>query len=634
MNRGKKIVCAALAAAMIASGCLSAAAATEKWNDASANAGVSAEWSAWKTEWEAVQNDYEKIALTVGKTETELNFGWYSHTADNAPVVRLSPAENMTGAQTFTGTQSPAKVQNGVQYYANKVTVTGLKENSTYYYTYVSNGVESSPVKYTTGSFSNFSVLYVGDPQIGACSGQTASDSTGMTGLYAARNDSFNWNQTLQMALSKNPDVSFMLSAGDQINNTGNGEAQEYEYAGFLNPSVLRSLPLSTAIGNHDSKFANYSNHFNNPNTFTDDQTLYTTGRTTAGTDYYYTYGDALFIVIDTNNVNCATHEAVIKKAVEENKDKKWRIVMFHQDIYGSGYDHSDSDGIVLRTQLTPIFDTYEIDVALQGHDHTYSRTYQLTGDGETHQSYTKSPVRAGDSAEKKADYLQQNDCYNIVSDQQSGQIIDPKGTVYIEANSATGSKFYNLIAQQQDYIAERSQTWTPSYAVISMTSNSFTITTYDALTGEMLAGSTPYTIVKSADKTALKALIGEVEALLENAASYTDETVAALREALTAATKAVEQTDASDEDVGTAYAVLSNAKAALALKADSPSSEVSSDTSSVVSGNSSKEDSAGEETPATGGSDSMVILFAVLALLCGTAMAAILRAEKKKVRE
>ena len=38
-----------------------------------------------------------------------------------------------------------------------------------------------------------------------------------------------------------------------------------------------------------------------------------------------------------------------------ENKDAKWKVLMFHHDIYGSGYDHSDSDGMVLRTQLTSI---------------------------------------------------------------------------------------------------------------------------------------------------------------------------------------------------------------------------------------------------------------------------------------
>ena len=99
----------------------------------------------------------------------------------------------------------------------------------------------------------------------------------------------------------------------------------------------------------------------------------------------------------------------------------------------------------------------------------------------------------------KAADYITQNNCYQIVSDTESGEVVNPKGTVYLEANSATGSKFYNLIATQQDYISERSQTWTPSYSVVSVTDDSFTVTTYDTTTRQELSGSSTYTIVKKA---------------------------------------------------------------------------------------------------------------------------------------
>ena len=46
-------------------------------------------------------------------------------------------------------------------------------------------------------------------------------------------------------------------------------------------------------------------------------------------------------------------------------------------------------------------------------------------------------------------------------------------------ANSASGSKYYELTSTQQDYIANRSQNWLPSYSVINMTSNTFKIDTY-----------------------------------------------------------------------------------------------------------------------------------------------------------
>ena len=57
------------------------------------------------------------------------------------------------------------------------------------------------------------------------------------------------------------------------------------------------------------------------------------------------------------NNYNAADHKALIaKKLSKKIQMPKWRIVVMHQDIYGSGLDHSDSDGIILRTQLTPKF--------------------------------------------------------------------------------------------------------------------------------------------------------------------------------------------------------------------------------------------------------------------------------------
>ncbi len=135
---------------------------------------------------------------------------------------------------------------------------------------------------------------------------------------------------------------------------------------------------------------------------------------TQAGGDYYYSYGPGLFIVLNTNNYNVAEHEQAIQKAIENFPDTAWRIVTIHRDIYGSGLDHSDTDGMILRTQLTPIFDKYDIDVVLQGHDHTYSRSKILYGDGQTHNSYEFRLNEAGD------DYDWDN-AYNVATGEQIG---------------------------------------------------------------------------------------------------------------------------------------------------------------------------------------------------------------------
>ena len=515
--RKSRLFMSAAAACLAGTMAVTGFAATEHRNDNSGKKAISDEWSQWKTKWETIKTDYEKVSMVPGADATKLNYAWYSKKADEAKVristnVDMSKTTEADGSNTysenykeFTGTSKEYKKIDDVTYYANKVTITELKENTTYYYQCLVDGKWTSVKKFKTGDTSNFSFLYVGDPQIGASKGQTPTESSEVQSAdIAARNDAFSWNKTLTAAISEHSDVDFIVSAGDQINNTGDDNGQEREYAGFLSADVLSNVPVAPTIGNHDSKFANYQNHFNVPNAYTEEQNA-----TPAGNDYYYTYGDVLFIVLNTNNYNCADHEALIKKAEQAAPNAKWKIVTFHHDIYGSGYDHSDSDGIVLRTQLTTLLDKYDIDVVLQGHDHTYSRSYMLTSDGNTHTAYTKDNVKdeylnvkdgkTDDSAalSSKQEYLNQNLCYKIV-DKTQGTINNPEGVLYMEANSATGSKYYNLISTQQDYIAERSQTWTPTYSVVNVTSDSFTINTYDVNTGDKIDNS--FTITKKAE--------------------------------------------------------------------------------------------------------------------------------------
>ncbi|MFR6627171.1 MAG: metallophosphoesterase family protein, partial [Flavonifractor plautii] len=332
------------------------------------------------------------------------------------------------------------------------------------------------------------------------------------------------WNRTLEIATAQNPGVNFIISAGDQVNKTG--QAKEEEYAGYLSPAVLAGLPVATTIGNHDSLNPDYTYHFNNPNATEN-------GETQAGGDYYYSYGAGLFIVLNTNNYNVAEHEKTIQEAIASAPDAAWRVVTIHQDIYGTGLDHSDTDGMILRTQLTPIFDKYDIDVVLQGHDHTYSRSKLLYGDGQTHGTYEfrlnadgsdydwdnafntqtdeKIPLypEEGDTAGTALHnaFQADNGCYTI-EDTTGNTVVNPKGTLYMTANSASGSKFYELIPTQQDYIAERSQNWLPSYSVIDMDSDSFSITTYQITAEDKVeAIDDTFTIEKTAAPSSINTL-------------------------------------------------------------------------------------------------------------------------------
>ncbi|MCC8167842.1 MAG: metallophosphoesterase [Clostridiales bacterium] len=565
-------------------------------------------WAAWKTLWASeISTDYEQVALTPGTDETQLNFGWYSMTKET-PSVKLYDADKkligiFTGTQDVDNAETFTENEASITLYPNKVTVTGLTEETTYYYSYLVDGNYSELYEYTTESFEEFSVMYVGDPQIGASTGQdTATATSSENGKeYYAMNDAYNWNETLTNAVEKFPNLAFILSAGDQINQTSVSDnasqvQQQKEYAGFLYSSVLRSLPIATTIGNHDSKSVNYSNHFNNPNT-QEEGTSGATGASTAGTDYYFNYGTALFIVIDTNNYNAATHEAVMKEAIEAYPDATWRLVMFHQDIYGSGYDHSDSDGMVLRTQLTPLMDEYDIDAVLQGHDHTYSRTYQISS------TTTSAAAKVYSTYDTDADSDFQKDCascYNILSGTESiNYIIDPEGTVYFEANSSTGSKFYQMIATQQDYIAARSQSWRPTYQIIDFTETTLTVTTYDAATGEVLVADdgidSTYTIVKSADKTSLTTQITSATESYNaavTAGTYTESSLKTLSDTITAAQAIYDDAEATTTDIASAITSLQSAVSGLELAAVETERENSENSNSENTENADSENS------------------------------------------
>ena len=515
-----RLLCGALAAGIVFAAGTTVSAATSHYADGT----TSSNWATWPEQWETIRKNYETVSLTPGRTASELNFAWYSKTGAAAtPVVKLATKSDMSDAKTFRGT-----TMNAVGgYVSNRVTATGLKENTTYFYTYLNNGKESSPAQYRTRSFSQYKILFVGDPQIGASKGQTTSLGDKLESdtdvNTAARNDAFNWNVSLNTALKANPDISFMISAGDQINKNvdGTDPGNEMEYAGYLWPEALKSLPVATTIGNHDATNRSYTFHFNNPNPFTAEKSP-----TTAGNGYYYSYGDALFIVLNINNYNCADHEALIQKAIAAHPDTRWRIVQIHQDIYGSGEDHSESDGMVLRDQLTPIFDKYDVDVVLQGHDHSYSRSYLLQGDGKAHAKFgpvkladgsfdwdnvadlatgKKYPFypKEGDAAAVAANkyFLDQNHCYTLVGN-GSNKVVNPQGTLYMTANSSSGSKFYNLISTQQDFVAYRNQNWKPSYSVISLDGDSFRIDTYSIIDGKPVEIDQPFTIQKTVDRT------------------------------------------------------------------------------------------------------------------------------------
>ncbi|MEI6578469.1 MAG: FN3 domain-containing metallophosphoesterase family protein [Eubacteriales bacterium] len=371
----------------------------------------------WTSQFEAIKTDTSIIALTPGSNEHEMNFAWLSPLTDLKHEFKLSENIDMSNSVSVS-----VKTLIGVTgNFTNKVTAADLKPNTVYYYSYTENGIWSKPEAFKTGGGSSFKAILVADTQIGRSGDETLDE--------VLLRDSFGWNSTLETAFAANPDINFVLSAGDQVNTA----STNLQFNAFLAPKLLRNIPIATTMGNHDFYFPLYKNHFNNPNEFKNEII-----ESPGGSGYCFTYGQALFIVVNSNIPFPANQELLVKQAVAANPDAIWRVVLMHNSIYGAG--GGEPNPVNLWRFYAPVFDKYKIDLVLSGHDHVHCRTYPIN----------------------------------------NGKIVDDgKGVVYLSENSSSGSKFSDAPATAPWYAANCSQLRVPTYSVLAFEEGSLTINTY-----------------------------------------------------------------------------------------------------------------------------------------------------------
>ena len=556
-------------------------------------------WEAWTQEWETLKDDWTQVSISPGADETQMNFAWYSKDGEQTGFV-YGTSSDLSDGQSAQITQTAS--QEG--YLSNKVTLKNLQPGTTYYYQVAGKEIESFT---TDDDTSDFSFIFVGDPQIGSSNeekAKTPEDIQKPTFLTAqseaVRNDTFNWSYTLDRAYAKTGNsAGFILSSGDQIQTNAekvaDGTVSEMEYAGYLSPDVMKSVPVATTVGNHDADNANYTYHFNTPNLSDLGDNGY------VGGDYYFTYGDALFMILNTQDTNVSEHKQFIEETVAANQDCKWRIVTLHQDIYGSA-EHSNEPEITnLRYSLVPIFEENDVDIVLTGHDHAYSRTKMLKGGqsttgfeytddefdeqldkdidvGDSTETIYEAPANISDDTTDPAEQRYLEYLYSVMDENAVLELtdnqdvaIDSEGIMYLTAGSSSGSKYYDLVPRQQSYIANRWQQDVPTYSVIDVTETTLTLNTYRTDTDEKI--DSQFMLVKSADHSQLSALISEAEALASD--DYTAESYGVMQQALEAAKTVNDNAEATTEELTNAYTALKSAMDALVeVPVQAPSDE------------------------------------------------------------
>jgi hypothetical protein len=135
--------------------------------------------------------------------------------------------------------------------------------------------------------------------------------------------------------------------------------------------------PTTVALGNHEiaenkaarlteAGRADFLSHFQ----LTEDKTYYS-----------FDYQNVHFLVLDTQKSPFeGTAQYNFAKAdllqARLNSDIDWIVVYFHHNIYGYSQKHEPL--MDFRNSYQPLFDSYNVDLVLQGHVHNYQRTNPL----------------------------------------------------------------------------------------------------------------------------------------------------------------------------------------------------------------------------------------------------------------
>jgi len=432
-----------------------------------------------------VHPHYRNLNLHPGGTACEMRFLWHSQ----SPTGSVRLYRGGTFVQEIDSTTRLISARE--EYYTvHKVIATGLSHSANYQYTVVGDGFISIPKNFRTGGDAYFSFIAVGDPQIGTPY-QTPSVALGV------------WQSVLDAAMAKVPYAAFMLSVGDQLHTNswpydahqgvidGVFARSQEMYDILLTPQQFHSLPFVPVPGNHEAGSRNANGHLwhlnhalHNPPAHAS-YTVANTHRVWGNTvhmDYYMRWGNTVIIVMDYSTHYRPLYGSRLnwlEDTLNRNADASWRIVTFHLPPY-SAFRPPDSDfkQNIIRYWI-PQFQRLGIDLVLNGHCHSYSRSYNM---------YDNIPRRGQqflDAAGNLVPYT-------------TNAVLNPFGISYITINSATASGFYNVTDMAaRPFLAVHNQNFMPNFSVVSVTPYTLSIATYQLNNDGSTTLVDVYTIVR-----------------------------------------------------------------------------------------------------------------------------------------
>ena len=198
----------------------------------------------------------------------------------------------------------------------------------------------------------------------------------GDTRTYPLHHDSV--CEQMLLHIDRKPELkTFIVSTGDLISNGDKEELWQEQFfdSKYSNISeVLSQLPYMVSMGNHEGQGKLFAKYFQNQ--------LYQNNR------YYYSfrYGNAHFIALDQfTKLKKGSEQYKWLESELEESTSEWKIIMLHKPGYTAG-GHGDNK--LVKKVLQPLFEKYNVQLVLAGHNHYYARanvndvTHITTGGG------------------------------------------------------------------------------------------------------------------------------------------------------------------------------------------------------------------------------------------------------------
>jgi hypothetical protein len=278
---------------------------------------------------------------------TTQTVSWQGTAGPGRERIQYLPAADFAGS--FAGARELPAEENELLDGSRRweVTLEGLNPDTPYVYRVGRQGAWSEPAFFTTaGEGLEFSFLYMGDVQEG----------------YES------WGKMLERALAEKPELKFILSGGDLVDE---GNSME-EWLRFFaaGSSVFRRLPLMPTVGNHDDSQL-FRQFFALPGNGPEGH---------GETIYSFDYGNCHFTVLNSNwmgRPDSGDYDRISRWLREDLRQSRqlWKIVVFHHPPYPVAPDWRAE---VLQEHWVPILEENGVDLVFVGHQHLYMRTKPL----------------------------------------------------------------------------------------------------------------------------------------------------------------------------------------------------------------------------------------------------------------